>query len=74
MATKKLSVFETLNKINVNELQNNPSALEAARRDLYRKIYQAAGNPGGAEEADNQYDILRPQTGFLESLDQILGI
>jgi len=63
-----------INKINLNELQNNPSALEAARRDLYRKNYQAEGNPGGAEEADNQYDILRPQPGFLESLDEILGV
>ena len=61
-------------KINIQTLKADPTALESARRTLHRKVFQAAGNCGGLEAADAEYDIRKTQDGFLEELDALLGI
>ena len=58
----------------LNELRTNPSALESARRKLYRRQYQENGGTGSLADADADYALRSTDSEFLQSLDSQLGL
>jgi len=60
--------------VTVQELRNDPSVLDSARRNLWRRLYQASGKPGGIEAADREYNLRVSDPKFLEELDKLLGL
>lgn len=69
-AVAGLSVVSS--SIKNSQLQNNPAALDAAKRKQFASNYQAAGGAGGINEINAAYSALGPaQQSALEN--QVLG-